>query len=115
MDGSLVDQGQQLKELLTRVAFVSEQVDTSNMAEYMIIETCLHGPEPVYARFRSQGRMLPDGLIYIDSWLTADGQTCYQLMKTNEPARFAEWMSSWDDLVAFEICELGAKPTGAEA
>lgn len=78
----------------------------------MVVETFLHGAGPVYERFRAKGRMLPPGLDYIDSWLTADGQTCYQLMKTKTPARFAEWTSKWDDLVAFDIRELGEKPTG---
>lgn len=76
----------------------------------MVIETFLHGASPVYARFADKGRMLPDGLHYIDSWLSADGTTCYQLMQTEVPELFDRWTAAWSDLVTFQIVELGAKP-----
>ena len=66
--------------------------------------------EKVYQRFREKGRMLPEGLLYIDSWLEKDGDRCFQLMETNDPALFNQWMESWEDLVRFEIVELGEKP-----
>jgi hypothetical protein len=64
----------------------------------------------VYERFREKGRMLPEGLVYIDSWLEATGERCFQLMETNDPALFDRWMDRWKDLVRFEIVELGEKP-----
>jgi Protein of unknown function (DUF3303) len=71
---------------------------------YMVIETYLHGPEPVYDRFRANGRMLPDGLDYIESWVDAErADRCFQLMATDDPATFEVWTRHWADLVAFEI------------
>ncbi len=71
---------------------------------YMVIETFRAGPEPVYARFAERGRMLPDGLHYVDSWIDAtDRSRCFQLMETDDPALLPEWTARWDDLVAFEV------------
>lgn len=50
--------------------------------------------------------MLPDGLRYIDSWVEKNGGRCFQLMETDSPALFDQWMASWSDLVSFEIIEL---------
>jgi hypothetical protein len=70
------------------------------------------GKALVYERFREKGRMLPDGLRYIDSWLEKDGDRCFQLMETDAPELFEEWIDAWRDLVAFEVIELDAqKPT----
>ena len=81
------------------------------MKRYMVIEHFAPGAkEKVYARFREKGRMLPDGLVYIDSWLEAEGDRCFQLMETNHSALFDEWMENWRDLVRFEVVELGEKP-----
>ena len=80
------------------------------MARYMVIETFPRGPDPVYRRFAEKGRMLPDGLCYIDSWLSADGSRCYQLMETANRSLFDDWTRHWQDLAEFEIVELGDKP-----
>ena len=81
------------------------------MAQYMVIETFRPGcKEQVYQRFHRQGRMLPDGLIYIDSWLERDGDRCFQLMETQNPILFQNWMDHWSDLVTIEIVEIGPKP-----
>jgi hypothetical protein len=71
---------------------------------YMAIETYLQGLGPVYARAAAQGRMLPPGLSYVDSWIDARGlDRCFQLMETEDPALFDDWTDRWNDLVAFEI------------
>jgi Domain of unknown function (DUF3303) len=57
----------------------------------------------VYRRFRERGRMMPDGLKYIDSWVEESSDRCFQLMETNDPELFKEWTTHWDDLVDFEI------------
>ena len=81
------------------------------MKRYMVIEYFAAGAkEEVYARFREKGRMLPDGLVYIDSWLEKTGDRCFQLMETDDPVLFERWMDNWKDLVRFEIIELGEKP-----
>jgi hypothetical protein len=54
--------------------------------------------------------MLPDGLNYIDSWLTKDGTLCFQLMETERYELFEQWTKKWDDLTHFEIIDIGEKP-----
>ena len=81
------------------------------MKQYMVIERFRPGgKEKVYERFHQQGRMLPEGLIYLSSWLEKDGDRCFQLMETDDPALFQVWLDEWKDLVAMEIVELGEKP-----
>jgi hypothetical protein len=77
----------------------------------MVIETFLeNSTENVYERFHKKGRMLPDGLNYVDSWLTNDGTRCFQLMETTRYELFQDWTERWDDLTHFEIIEIGSKP-----
>jgi hypothetical protein len=81
------------------------------MKRYMVIEHFGAGAkDKVYERFQARGRMLPDGLVYIDSWLEKEGDRCFQLMETNDPSLFDRWTENWNDLVRFEIIELGDKP-----
>ncbi len=81
------------------------------MKRYMVIETFPPGAKAeVYERFHRKGRMLPPGLLYIDSWLEKDGDRCFQLMETNDRQLFDRWTEHWSDLVSFEIVELGEKP-----
>lgn len=72
---------------------------------YMVIEHYTHGPEPIYRRAAERGRMLPDGLTYINSWVANDGPAdrCFQLMETDDPALFEEWLDHWRDLGTFEV------------
>jgi hypothetical protein len=71
---------------------------------FMIIEHFRDGdPRPVYSRFRERGRLAPDGLTYISSWVTEDFRRCYQVMETNDPALLEQWMSNWRDIVEFEV------------
>ena len=72
---------------------------------YMVVERYLSGPEPVYERFAARGRMLPEGLAYVDSWVVSDapGDRCFQLMETGDPALFGVWAQAWSDLVSFEV------------
>ena len=67
------------------------------------METFRHGAEPVYARAAERGRMVPEGLEYIDSWVSDDLHRCWQLMETDDPSLFDEWISRWDDLADFEV------------
>jgi hypothetical protein len=70
----------------------------------MVIETYRSGPGPVYARAAAHGRMLPDGLRFIDSWVDAERlDRCFQLMETEDRATFEPWVAAWADLVDFEI------------
>ncbi len=71
----------------------------------MVIERYTHGPEPIYRRAAEKGRMLPDGLQYVDSWIVDDGalDRCFQLMETDDPTLFTEWLENWRDLADFEV------------
>jgi Protein of unknown function (DUF3303) len=60
----------------------------------------------VYKRFREQGRMAPEGLKYIDSWVETNFDRCFQLMECDDQKLFQEWIANWKDLVDFEIVEV---------
>jgi hypothetical protein len=82
----------------------------------MVVENYRNGdPAPVYERFRIHGRMLPGGLDYVDSWVTSDGTRCFQLMRTDQPALFAEWIARWADLVDFEVVSVVTSAQAAAA
>jgi len=81
------------------------------MALYMVIEHFLpDSKDEVYQRFEEKGRMLPAGLVYIDSWLEKDGDRCFQLMETDDHKLFDRWIANWSDLTDFEVIKLGTKP-----
>lgn len=83
---------------------------------YMIIERFRDAdPVPVYRRFRDEGRLAPDGLRYIDSWVTEDLERCYQLMECDDRRLLDEWMSRWRDLVDFEVIPVITSPAAAAA
>jgi hypothetical protein len=69
----------------------------------------------VYHRFRERGRMMPEGLNYIDSWTEAQFGRCFQLMECDDPRLFAEWTAHWDDLVDFEIVPVMSSKEAAAA
>lgn len=72
---------------------------------FMVIEHYNYGPEPVYRRAAERGRMLPDGLRYVDSWIVDDSRVsrCFQLMETTNPELLDIWRDRWADLCSFEI------------
>lgn len=80
---------------------------------YMIIEHFKEGDAiPVYRRFREQGRMSPDGLRYVSSWVDTDFTRCYQVMECEDERLLGDWMKRWKDLVDFEVTPI---ITSAEA
>ena len=71
---------------------------------YMVIEKFKNrDAAPVYKRFEERGRMMPEGLKYIDSWVETNFDRCFQLMETEDPALFQDWIENWKDLVDFEV------------
>jgi hypothetical protein len=72
---------------------------------YMVIEHYRLGSGPVYERAAAQGRMLPEGLQYINSWIVDNGQLdrCFQLMETDSPELLDAWQARWADLIDFDI------------
>jgi hypothetical protein len=69
----------------------------------MVIERFVHGARPVYERAAERGRMLPEGLVYVDSWIDESLQRCFQLMEADNPALFDEWIAKWSDIGEFEV------------
>jgi len=82
---------------------------------YMIVEHFKNNDAaPVYRRFRDRGRMAPEGLTYVSSWVDAKLERCYQLMETNDPALLGAWMANWSDLVDFEVHPVMTSKEAAE-
>ncbi len=74
------------------------------MALYMVIERFKNGDAlPVYLRFRDHGRLAPEGLTYVSSWVDHPLACCYQVMETDDRALLDQWMAHWSDLVEFEV------------
>ena len=81
---------------------------------FMVIER-FRGPDSVsavYERFRESGRMMPDGLTYIDSWIESSFERCFLLAECDDPRLIQEWVLSWNDLMEFEVVPVvGSKET----
>src|SRR3954453_19987755 len=81
----------------------------------MVIERFKPGKaEEVYRRYREQGRMLPAGLRYVDSWIETDLSRCFQLMEADDAGLFDQWIARWHDLVHFEILPVVKSGEAAE-
>lgn len=74
------------------------------MTLYMIIEHFRNGDaDPVYERFRQRGRLMPEGLSYVNSWITTDLTRCYQVMECDDRTLLDRWMEAWQDIMEFEV------------
>jgi Domain of unknown function (DUF3303) len=69
----------------------------------MVVERFTQGAAPVYERAAERGRLLPDGLAYVDSWVDERLDRCFQLMETDDPSLFDDWTAHWSDLAEFEV------------
>ena len=71
---------------------------------YMVVERFKNNDAvPVYRRFKDTGRMMPDGLTYVSSWIDDKLERCYQLMETHDRSLLDAWMARWSDLMEFEV------------
>jgi len=61
------------------------------------------GAKDVYRRSKEKGRMLPEGLHYVSSWVDLEFTRCFQLMETDDITLFSTWTEQWRDIVDFEI------------
>jgi hypothetical protein len=71
--------------------------------QFMVIERSRAGARPVYARFGEQGRLTPDGLDFVASWVSADLGRVFQVMECDDITLLQQWVANWEDLVEFEI------------
>jgi len=74
------------------------------VALFLVVEHFRNGEAaPVYRRFRERGRLAPEGLAYVASWVNEEMTTCFQVMEAPDRALLDEWMGQWADLVEFEV------------
>ena len=71
----------------------------------MVVERYTAGPGLVYERAAARGRMLPEGLHYVDSWVVDDDRLdrCFQLMETDDPRLLDTWVDRWSDLAELDV------------
>ena len=69
----------------------------------------------VYRRYRERGRMMPDGLKYVESWVEPSFDRCFQLMECDDPGLFQQWVVHWQDLVEFEVVLVVSSKEAADA
>jgi hypothetical protein len=85
------------------------------MALYMVIENFKNGdPVPVYRRFRDRGRLTPEGLTYVSSWVDHKLERCYQVMEAEDRSLLDQWMANWNDIVDFDVCPVISSKEAAE-
>jgi Protein of unknown function (DUF3303) len=83
--------------------------------QYMIIEHFRNcDPLPVYRRFRDRGRMAPEGLQCLSSWVDIKFERCFQLVETTDRALLDRWIANWSDIVAFEVFPVVASAQAAQ-
>ncbi len=71
---------------------------------FMIVEHFRPGQAPaIYRRFRDCGRMMPEGVKYVSSWIDLDFGRCFQVMEAEHENDLKGWTSKWEDLMDFEI------------
>jgi hypothetical protein len=71
---------------------------------YMVVEHFKNkDAAAVYRRFRDRGRMAPEGLVYVSSWVDDKFERCYQVMEAHDRRLLEAWMANWSDLVDFEV------------
>jgi hypothetical protein len=101
---------------LDRKSFALVRRERRHDVLFMVIERFRHqNAKAVYHRFREQGRLAPDGLTYVGSWVEANLDRCFQLMECKEVTLLQQWVAQWSDLVAFEIVPVVSSKETAEA
>jgi len=85
------------------------------MTLYMVIENFRNGDAvPVYRRFRDRGRLAPEGLVYVSSWVDLELGRCYQVMEADDRKLLDRWVAAWSDIVDFEVHEVVSSKEAAE-
>jgi hypothetical protein len=80
---------------------------------FMVVERFkTPGAIDIYRRARDRGRMLPDDVTYVSSWVDLEFTRCYQLMEADSEQALEPWIAKWRDLTEFEVV---AVRTSAEA
>ncbi len=83
---------------------------------YMVIERFKsQNAVPVDRRFSDNGRMMPEGLEYVSSWVDMKLEGCFQIMETSDPKLMEEWIGNWSDIVEFEVVPVMSSADAAQA
>ncbi len=83
---------------------------------YMVVERFKNRDAlAIYRRLRERGRMMPDGLEYVGSWIETNYDRCFQLMRCDDSRLFDEWTANWQDLMEFEIVPVAESKQVIEA
>ena len=69
---------------------------------------------PVYRRFRDRGRLAPEGVQYISSWVDDKLERCFQIMEASERDLLERWIQNWSDIVDFEVFPVLSSKDAAE-
>ena len=83
--------------------------------QFMVVERFRgQDAKAVYRRLRERGRMMPDGLRFVSSYVAADFSRCFQLMECEDVTLLQRWIAEWHDLMEFEVVPVVAgKETAA--
>jgi hypothetical protein len=57
----------------------------------------------VYTRAKAEGRIMPEGLRYIESWVETTFGRCFQLVECSDASLLQRWVLAWRDIIDFEI------------
>jgi hypothetical protein len=83
---------------------------------FMVIENFRNqDATSVYRRFRERGRLMPDGITFVNSWVQADLSRCFQVVESDDVTLLQKWVAEWRDLVDFEIVPVAPGRETAEA
>ncbi len=86
-----------------------------SMTMYMVVENFRNeDPVPVYRRLRDRGRLNPEGLTYVSSWVDDKLERCYELMETEDRAVLDKWIANWSDIIDFEVHPVISSKEAAE-
>ena len=82
---------------------------------YMIVERFRdRDPVPVYRRFRDCGRLAPEGVEYVSSWVDEKLERCFQLVEADDRELLDAWIANWSDLVDFDVYPVMSSQQAAE-
>ena len=83
--------------------------------QFMIVEQFRNAdPLPIYRRFRDHGRLAPEGLRYIASWVDEALERCFQIMETDDRRLLDQWIENWSDIANFQVFPIMSSKEAAD-
>jgi hypothetical protein len=71
---------------------------------FMVVERFKNrDAKAIYSRLKTDGRMMPDGLKYVGSWIETNFDRCFQVMECDDEKLLHDWADRWRDLMDFEF------------